>query len=43
VATDCIWFRSRPESVMAAAALNDQQKCPGAHNVVTHARARANP
>ena len=27
VATDCIWFRSRPEAVVAAAALNDQQKC----------------
>jgi hypothetical protein len=28
VATDCRWFRSRPESVVATAARNDQQKCP---------------
>ena len=41
VATDCIWFRSRPEAVVAAAALNDQQKCPGLPIVVTPTRARA--
>src|ERR1700675_1639086 len=29
VATDRRRFRLRPESVVAAAALNDQQKCPG--------------
>src|SRR6266446_5064097 len=29
VATDCRRFRLRPASVVAAAALNDQQKCPG--------------
>src|SRR2546423_13132038 len=41
VATDCIWFRSRPEAGVAAAALNDQQKCPGLPIVVAPARADA--
>jgi hypothetical protein len=40
VTADCVWSRSRPESVVASGALKDQRKIPASTIFLIHLRAR---